>query len=190
MKGGTTPNPHEVRGILRQTWSVLARTLNAIVEGAREANRMRRMYDELAAMSDVELQDIGMTRSDIGAVLTGTYRPQQPAASNVFSIDRRDRPHSSGHVNQPGGRRSKQMSESGSKVVDVRSLAPAQRHAKIFQLVNELGPGSSFILVNDHDPKPLYYQLEAEYPKQFSWTYLQRGPEVWQVEIGKLAKAA
>ncbi len=74
--------------------------------------------------------------------------------------------------------------------VDVRSLVPAQRHAKIFQLVNELAPGSSFILVNDHDPKPLYYQLEAEYPKQFSWTYRERGPEVWRVEIGKLAQAA
>jgi uncharacterized protein (DUF2249 family)/uncharacterized protein YjiS (DUF1127 family) len=190
MKRGSTSNPHEVPGILRRASNAIARTLNAIAEGGSEANRRRRQYDELAAMSDIELQDIGMTRSDIGAVLTGTYRPQQPAASNVFSIDRRDRPHSSGHVNQPGGRRSKQMSESGSKVVDVRSLAPAQRHAKIFQLVNELGPGSSFILVNDHDPKPLYYQLEAEYPKQFSWTYLQRGPEVWQVEIGKLAKAA
>ena len=75
-------------------------------------------------------------------------------------------------------------------VVDVRSLVPAQRHAKIFQLVDELAPGASFVLVNDHDPKPLYYQLEAEYPTQFSWTYLERGPAVWRVEIGKLAKAA
>ena len=75
-------------------------------------------------------------------------------------------------------------------VVDVRSLAPAQRHARIFQLVEALAPGASFILVNDHDPKPLYYQLEAEHPKQFSWTYRERGPDVWQVEIGKLARAA
>ncbi len=73
-------------------------------------------------------------------------------------------------------------------VVDVRSLVPEQRHATIFQLVNELAPGASFTLVNDHDPKPLYYQLEAEYPNQFSWNYLERGPQVWRVEIGKLAK--
>jgi len=79
---------------------------------------------------------------------------------------------------------------SGAKVIDVRSLVPAQRHATIFKLVSELGAGASFILVNDHDPKPLYYQLEAEYPKQFSWTYLERGPEAWRVEIGKLANAA
>ncbi len=79
---------------------------------------------------------------------------------------------------------------SNADVVDVRSLVPAQRHARIFQLVNALTPGASFVLVNDHDPKPLYYQLEAEYPKEFSWTYLMRGPEEWRVEIGKLAKAA
>lgn len=72
-------------------------------------------------------------------------------------------------------------------VIDVRSLIPAQRHAKIFELVGGLKPGTAFVLVNDHDPKPLYYQLEAEYPKQFSWTYLERGPEVWRVEIGKQA---
>ncbi|RUU52743.1 DUF2249 domain-containing protein [Mesorhizobium sp. M2C.T.Ca.TU.002.02.1.1] len=79
---------------------------------------------------------------------------------------------------------------SDADVIDVRTLVPAQRHAKIFELVNQLASGGSFILVNDHDPKPLYYQLEAEYPKQFSWTYLERGPAVWRVEIGKPAKAA
>ncbi len=75
-------------------------------------------------------------------------------------------------------------------IVDVRTLVPAQRHAKIFALVNALKPGASFILVNDHDPKPLYYQLEAEYPGQFSWAYVEQGPQVWRVEIGKRAEAA
>ena len=74
--------------------------------------------------------------------------------------------------------------------IDVRSLVPAKRHEKIFQLVEELVPGESFVLVNDHDPKPLYYQLEAEYPPQFTWSYVERGPTVWRVEIGRLQKAA
>ena len=78
----------------------------------------------------------------------------------------------------------------GKNIVDVRSLVPMQRHQKIFELVAQLTPGASFILVNDHDPKPLYYQLEAENPGQFSWTYVEQGPVVWQVEIGKIAKAA
>lgn len=74
--------------------------------------------------------------------------------------------------------------------IDVRSLVPAQRHAKIFELVGRLAPGGSFVLINDHDPKPLYYQLEAEHPKQFSWMYLESGPKVWRVEIGKRPKPA
>ena len=73
--------------------------------------------------------------------------------------------------------------------LDVRTLIPAQRHALIFDRVAELGPGAGFVLVNDHDPKPLYYQLEAEHPRQFSWTYLEQGPQVWRVEIRKHADA-
>jgi uncharacterized protein (DUF2249 family) len=82
------------------------------------------------------------------------------------------------------------MSQSSPSEIDVRSLVPAQRHRKIFELINELAIGGTFVLVNDHDPKPLYYQLEAEYPHQFSWTYLERGPEVWRIEIGRQRKAA
>jgi uncharacterized protein (DUF2249 family) len=74
--------------------------------------------------------------------------------------------------------------------IDVRQLIPMKRHEKIFQLVDGLAPGASFVLINDHDPKPLYYQLEAEHPKQFSWTYVEQGPSVWRVEIGRLSKAA
>ena len=48
-----------------------------------------------------------------------------------------------------------------------------------------LAPQESFELVNDHDPKPLYYQLEADYSGQFSWDYLEAGPEVWRVRIGR-----
>jgi uncharacterized protein (DUF2249 family) len=74
--------------------------------------------------------------------------------------------------------------------LDVRSLVPAQRHQTIFRLVDQLAPGAAFILVNDHDPKPLRYQLEAEYPQQFSWTYMEKGPDVWRVEISRVQQAA
>ena len=42
-------------------------------------------------------------------------------------------------------------------------------------------------LVNDHDPKPLYYQLMAERPGTINWEYLEEGPETWQVRITKIA---
>jgi uncharacterized protein (DUF2249 family) len=69
--------------------------------------------------------------------------------------------------------------------LDVRSFAPAQRHQLIFSTYEELAPGTGFVLVNDHDPKPLGYQFEAEHPGQYSWEYLEAGPTVWRVRIGR-----
>lgn len=73
------------------------------------------------------------------------------------------------------------------RVVDVRRLPPVQRHPLIFQTFHALRAGEAFELVNDHDPKPLYYQFAAELPGQFTWEYLEQGPEVWRVRIGKPA---
>lgn len=71
-------------------------------------------------------------------------------------------------------------------IVDVREVVPRERHPLIFHTFDNLAPGTAFILVNDHDPKPLYYQFANENPGQFEWEYLEQGPEVWQVRIGKL----
>lgn len=70
-------------------------------------------------------------------------------------------------------------------IVDVRGVAPAERHPLIFKTYEELTPGTSFILVNDHDPKPLYYQFKVEREEQFTWEYLEEGPHIWRVAIGK-----
>ncbi len=69
--------------------------------------------------------------------------------------------------------------------LDVRTIPPRDKHPTILRRFGELGPGESFTLVNDHDPKPLYYQFSAEYAGQFVWSYLEAGPEVWRVRIGK-----
>ncbi|MDE3112935.1 MAG: DUF2249 domain-containing protein [Chloroflexota bacterium] len=73
--------------------------------------------------------------------------------------------------------------------LDVRTLAPARRHGVIFETFGALGEGEAFVLLNDHDPKPLYYQFSAEMPGTFTWDYLERGPD-WRVRIGRVAKAA
>jgi uncharacterized protein (DUF2249 family) len=72
--------------------------------------------------------------------------------------------------------------------LDVRTLPPAQRHALIFRTFDTLEPYTAFILVNDHDPKPLYYQLNFESRGQLLWDYLEEGPEAWRVRIGKGAR--
>lgn len=69
--------------------------------------------------------------------------------------------------------------------LDVRVIAPAQRHPLIFQRFAALAVGDGFTLLNDHDPKPLYYQLNLEYNGQLGWDYLEKGPEVWRVRISR-----
>jgi len=69
--------------------------------------------------------------------------------------------------------------------LDVRPYEPAERHRLIFERYEALAPGEAFVLVNDHDPNPLYYQFEAEAGPEFRWAYQQQGPEKWRVLIGK-----
>ena len=67
----------------------------------------------------------------------------------------------------------------------VPDLQPALKHPTIFRKFDALEGGQSFVIINDHDPKPLYYQLLAERGNIFSWEYLEQGPEVWKVYIKK-----
>jgi len=70
---------------------------------------------------------------------------------------------------------------------DVRPYPPAKRHEMVFDSFDELKPGEAFIFINDHDPKPLYYQMEAENRDPFTWEYLEALPEEWKVKITKPA---
>lgn len=81
------------------------------------------------------------------------------------------------------------MSDDTITTLDVRQIPPPQKHPTIFQTFENLAPGQNFILVNDHDPKPLYYQFENEHQGQFTWEYLEQGPEVWRVQISRAISA-
>ncbi|HSJ05945.1 MAG TPA: DUF2249 domain-containing protein [Longimicrobiales bacterium] len=73
----------------------------------------------------------------------------------------------------------------GRRELDVRVIPPREKHPAIFTTFDALAAGESFVLVNDHDPFPLRYQFEAEHPDGFEWQYLERGPVVWRVLIGR-----
>ena len=81
------------------------------------------------------------------------------------------------------------MSES-TTTLDVREIPPRERHPKIFQTLDALKEGEFFTLVNDHDPKPLFYQFSHERGGLFGWEYLEEGPEVWRVKISRVAASA
>ncbi len=77
------------------------------------------------------------------------------------------------------------MESSKSEILDVTLLEPKQKHPTVFEYFDELGEGEHFILHNDHDPKPLYYQMLAERGNVFSWEYTEQGPKWWKVIIRK-----
>lgn len=71
-------------------------------------------------------------------------------------------------------------------ILDVTIIEPRLKHPTIFENFDALSGGSAFVIHNDHDPKPLYYQLLGERGNVFIWEYLEEGPEFWKVKITKL----
>ncbi|SMC73505.1 DUF2249 domain-containing protein [Rhizobium sp. RU36D] len=70
--------------------------------------------------------------------------------------------------------------------IDVRDIPHGERHPRIFGMLNSLAPGGAVLLTVDHDPVPLRYHLESMFSGMFGWEYLQRGPDLWRVEIARL----
>ncbi len=70
--------------------------------------------------------------------------------------------------------------------LDLRPLLPFERHEKIFEMWDALEPGQTLKITNDHDPKPLHYQFEAEYKGLYEWEYEQEGPKDWVVKLKKI----
>lgn len=76
------------------------------------------------------------------------------------------------------------------KVMDVRPIPCSVKHGLIIKQWLDLAVGDHFILLNDHDPVPLYYQFSAQWPNAFTWEHLVKGPEEFRVKITKLHATA
>ena len=70
-------------------------------------------------------------------------------------------------------------------MLDVTTLPPREKHPTIFRRFDALKEGETLTIANDHDPKPLYYQMINERGRVFTWEYLESGPEWWRVKITK-----
>lgn len=81
-----------------------------------------------------------------------------------------------------------QTTQNDGKIVelDLRPLPPFERHEKIFRIWDGLKPGETLKITNDHNPKPLWYQFEAEHKGKFEWKYEQEGPDDWIFKIKRL----
>lgn len=61
-------------------------------------------------------------------------------------------------------------------IINAPILPPPVKHQTILAAFAALPQGFFALLVNDHDPKPLLYQLDAEQPGVFSAEYQESGP--------------
>jgi len=72
------------------------------------------------------------------------------------------------------------------KVMDVRFTPCSIKHGVILQNWRELPVGEHFTLRNGHDPVPLRYQIEAQYPDTLRWEYVSRAAEDVSVKLTKI----
>lgn len=71
------------------------------------------------------------------------------------------------------------------KILNAIELDPSVKFKTIMGMYNSLQEGEAFILHNDHDPKPLFYQLSATQGDVFTWEYLKQGPDIFDIRIAK-----
>lgn len=71
--------------------------------------------------------------------------------------------------------------------MDLRALAPRERHESIFKTFSGLAAGGSVELVGDHDFRSLIDELRTAWPGRLACDAVQRGPDVWRVRLVKLA---
>jgi uncharacterized protein (DUF2249 family) len=72
---------------------------------------------------------------------------------------------------------------------DLRGRSSVQMQRTVIQLACELRVGMCFVFLSDHDPDSINSQLQLLYRHQFFWNYLQKGPLLWSVQIGRLRRA-
>lgn len=75
------------------------------------------------------------------------------------------------------------------KELDIREVPRPQRHPLVFDNLDALAVGQSFILVNDHDPVPLHMQIEDMRPGEVTWEYERREPGLFRIRIKRIAPA-
>jgi uncharacterized protein (DUF2249 family) len=70
--------------------------------------------------------------------------------------------------------------------VNATEYPPQIKHKVIFETFDALQSGEAMLLINDHDPKPLFFQFGIERPNQFTWEYIEQGPVTFRVKIGRV----
>ncbi|MHB8152499.1 MAG: DUF2249 domain-containing protein [Vulcanimicrobiaceae bacterium] len=68
----------------------------------------------------------------------------------------------------------------------MRVIEPRYKHLTIHERLRTLASGEALHIVNDHDPRPLRFEIEHDHPGIFAWEYVESGPDIWRVAITRL----
>ncbi|MFA9518323.1 DUF2249 domain-containing protein [Halopenitus sp. H-Gu1] len=71
--------------------------------------------------------------------------------------------------------------------LDVRDVPPVDRHTKIHDEFAAMEPGETLTIVNDHEPKPLFYEMAAEVDAfdEEGYSVTQESAEEFRAEFPK-----
>jgi uncharacterized protein (DUF2249 family)/quercetin dioxygenase-like cupin family protein len=73
--------------------------------------------------------------------------------------------------------------------LDLREVPRPERHPLVFARFDRLAVGDSFVIINDHDPRPLRTQIEQMREGEMSWEYIERGERIFRIRIYRIAPA-
>ncbi|MCT8268302.1 MULTISPECIES: DUF2249 domain-containing protein [Afifella] len=79
------------------------------------------------------------------------------------------------------------VSAAEDRLVDLREVTKPMRRVAFFAAFDELQTGEALLIVNDHDPMGLFHYLQIAIPGDFTWEYVERGPDEWRVRIGRIS---
>jgi uncharacterized protein (DUF2249 family) len=72
--------------------------------------------------------------------------------------------------------------------LDLREVPPPKRHPKIHNAFDSLDSGETLRIVNDHEPRPLFYEMKAEVDAFDAESYAveQRDDDEFVADLPKL----
>lgn len=150
-------------------------------QGSLNAAGRQKLTETLEKLSELYQPHIALEDSELFPMAAQALNAEQIHALGKEMAERRHIPFRVPVPTQPD----KNMTIK--TTIDVRTIPGPQRHPLIFKTFESLAAGEAMELVNDHNPIPLRNQFSMLKHGQFSWDYLQEGPDLFCVRISKVS---
>jgi uncharacterized protein (DUF2249 family) len=161
------------------------RTAPTPVAAAADARALQVLFEEHLAKDNGLVLPLLAVWPDVSlaALFVRMQDAIGPAASAAFAGAQQSRGESAGDCG--GGCGCADAADDAVPELDVCAVPHALRHATVFGALDAVPAGHAMVLVEPHDPIPLLTQIEQRHPGTFSVEYLERGPEVWRLRLGR-----